>query len=867
MCQHGLYHVHINERYNFNNLRLHHVQPLRDWFPAPTIADAQRTNLPLTDLVHQMLRAGHVVLINKVLSMLAMGTIETIVVMHLVCALGNSMYDRMHSLMEQDGACCLDPIQHTRYFKSIGVALRRSSRWVDGTPVTEEDVCKSSYWEMCTGRMTSKSDWLKEKKNRCDSTINLRMPDDLFPANKETNKRFLEHLDAALEEVFQQIIIPEDQQLSWPDFVAQRQLWVTSGSAGGERLIINGKKRRIDKKVLFEQLTSKEIIGWLDETPEITATGSEKYEISKARAIYGASNQSFMIITYLTRNIEKRMKHVQGLEEGLTELQELAAVNRRLTLASQPGVITTMIDYSDFNLQHTLAAQSKMFEVVHRIMIAKGMHPDMIKAAKWMSDACLNQKVKFPFSPKYYQVKQGMFSGVRSTHLENTIFNLCYFKVADDYVQNHLGIHPLNINTIHKGDDVWITNHNIVYAIALYAVMTSMGFVFESSKQLFGIIAEFLRVRYWPGYLMGYLGRSIGTLIERPLQSTDSNSPAVMLQALRSQINVCFRRGLSLEACELVWKTLVAHWSTFKIPKFTTVGIPHHIIIKPHNLGGLDLGPPRTMGVGGLKSKQVPTTVLNYETIASQVQSNMTKDYTSYLSTQLKYDFRIKTVQNYIHDTNIAGAASNKEKYVSTKHNANDTINWRKSLPARDYPKRSSDAYKEYLSCDEYDQAVYERLECMARTQRPVDVELDDTITGHIYQAIHSSPYRDLSTAQRATDQKIVGAAMLCILSHTNSEIRNKGLDALTTLLNKLRREIVVKILKGISGISNNLESDFHPVAISWLTNQGVSKAVTIALLHPDVTIDDWDAIVSRQQRLAVNAAVRQQMLQRIAKY
>lgn len=864
---HKAWKVRFDEGYTYTSIAESATAFMHDIFPPPSKGDGHKINLPLTYLTAQMLRDGHVILVNRVLESFCIGTIENIITMHFVNILGNPAYDLFHNIMAHDHACCLTDRQYNDYAKAIGVAVRRCSRWVDGSELTQENICHLSYWEMCLGRLTNKSDWEKEKRNRCDIKLPLKLPDYIGLATDETNKQFLQKLRPCLVEIFDQLLTKRHHNLSWAEFTEQRQLWVTGGSAGGEKVVIDGAARRIDKKVLFEKLKTEEMLEWLTSEPIIRAVASEKYEIGKPRAIYGASPQSFMILTYLTKDIEAALNSVEGFEDGLNDIQEIEALLTRMKAVAVPGVHTTMVDYADFNLQHTLDAQYMMFDVIQESMTKYNYHPDMILAAEWAKNAMLNQWVKFPYDKEYKRVIQGMFSGIRTTNLMNTVLNKAYYMTIDKIVQEEMNIHPEKILAIHKGDDVWISNHNLIYAIAIYMAMLCSNFVFMAAKQLLGLIGEFLRIRYWEDHMLGYLCRSIGSLIERPSQSTEVSTPAVMLQGLRSQVNVMYRRGLHIDACNLVWTVLERFWANIKHPEFNDVNIPRPIIRKSHTLHGLGLGPPKTLSVGGTATAAIPIMTPRLDNVAKAIPQYMTDDYMRYLSRTLQKPFRIKTITRYIHNNNITGAASNHEKFAALKKHANDLIVWKKSLPYETGIFRCKQAFDEYLDYGYEDRELTQLLNLMESRYKFDTKVVEASEIGVIFQAIHSSPFRDIATARRATGLSYIAAAEVCILENPDDSVRNRAFQSLSDLKRSLGYGIVVKILSRGGTVTNDFESIFHPVVLAWLNVRAMTMAVREATSIKVMSMDIWDEIIEQKTRLVISTAYKQGLLLRTAGY
>merc|ERR1719334_1387730 len=159
----------------------------------------------------------------------------------------------------------------------------------------------------------------------------------------------------------------------------------------------------------------------------------------------------YTIVTYATEQIEARLNLIDGIEVGVTGFDEMAAVARRLWWSRRPGLETTMTDYADFNLQHSLEAQSLVFTGILTIAETLPFHPDFYKALRWCEKAFLNQWVHFPHPiNKTYRSCQGLFSGVRATNFINTLLNLVYFEIVREQVRFYYNLSPISLYRVHQ---------------------------------------------------------------------------------------------------------------------------------------------------------------------------------------------------------------------------------------------------------------------------------------------------------------------------------------------------------------------------------------------------------------------------------
>lgn len=68
---------------------------------------------------------------------------------------------------------------------------------------------------------------------------------------------------------------------------------------------------------------------WLDEEPEMVTTVSVKFEMGKARAIYGTQPQDYSISSYVLDGVESKLFNVEEVESGLVGQDFIATMIRR----------------------------------------------------------------------------------------------------------------------------------------------------------------------------------------------------------------------------------------------------------------------------------------------------------------------------------------------------------------------------------------------------------------------------------------------------------------------------------------------------------------------------------------------------------
>ena len=106
----------------------------------------------------------------------------------------------------------------------------------------------------------------------------------------------------------------------------------------------------------------------------------------------------------------------------------------------------------------------------------------------------------------------------RGTSFDNTMLNIGYFNAEAAAVHEKWGHQPSSLHRVHTGDDIWVTNHNVVWAALMYDQLVASSLVLQPVKQLFSTRGEFLRILY--SILTDYLCRAIVYWTTSSIQDT-----------------------------------------------------------------------------------------------------------------------------------------------------------------------------------------------------------------------------------------------------------------------------------------------------------------------------------------------------------
>lgn len=836
-CINGGYHVTL-----FNVTNRKQVKILNHLFPWGSHEDKQKTNLDFASLVFQACKSGKTKEVNLFLRHISVGLVNCMATGLLIMALGNKVWPYVSNLIKNDQTCCMNLESHKTYFKAISVAIRRTSRWPDGKHADAEQVANLAYTELSIGRSINKVDWEDEKKKRIGPVLPLINPYD--------KTDFLIYVERVLENLMSTFLPIRDEWGSWAEFCMSRQNWAPSGSSGGAKLRIDGHTYRINKHSYFEMTTFEEMNTWLDQPGCLKAKGSDKMETGKSRAIYGTLPQDQAVTAYVIKPLEKRMQKCSNFIVGHNGAHEVADIGLRLYNVSGDRVECTMLDYADFNYQHTLEAQALIFKVL-KPMLIKYNNSDLNKANSWVENAQLNQYVQFPLDKQWYKVTQGLFSGVRSTDFTNTILNYAYYEASKMLLYEQTGLKPIDEFHLHKGDDVWVTNKSRLWAAQLYKQMQNTNFVFQASKQMFDQNrGEFLRVIYTRDGAIGYVMRSVATLIMKPIQSVNELAPQGKSTALTSQIHLLFRRGINVETCNIIWWAIIPNALKLKLPGRSGVNIPISIAGKSYAEGGLDLGPPMTLPThNNLSTAAVPAPISYTKELAGVVPRNMSHDWIKVISEQVQDKFDASKLEDALHDSNVSDSLRTCDRLKTMRTLEKELKLWNEKI--KKTQKNRKQAVRRQFTIDEnlnshialmLTDKMYGQLESIIASGN--DKRVNQNIVATLTAGIAMSPFRDLSSAKLALGLSNIDSARECLKLAGFNNTTRKASGWLENLIRALGPDVTTCILQGIRGVGPSYESMLHPVVLSWLCKRATDYAIMDAITYSIRDVGEWQLLL-----------------------
>jgi hypothetical protein len=281
------------------------------------------------------------------------------------------------------------------------------------------------------------------------------------------------------------------------DYWSRRWLYTKSGSHQrrvedriyGERLNLPPQPTRRE----FAENAKDSVVALGD--PRVDAGFSEKEEHGKTRAIYGCDSVSYFTFDYLLRPIEGVWNNLRVLLDPGRDMQS----HRYSMLAKKRG-IRYMLDFDDFNSQHTIEAMKMVTEEVLR--------DAPTREREWAIASWDNMYVNWTSADGTKNSRRmvgTLPSGHRATTLINTVLNAAYCEYAAE--------DSTGLESYHCGDDVITFGPERVVSRFVNNV-TNSPFRINPSKQSVGFeTGEFLRVAFGKREARGYAARAVASMV------------------------------------------------------------------------------------------------------------------------------------------------------------------------------------------------------------------------------------------------------------------------------------------------------------------------------------------------------------------
>lgn len=375
---------------------------------------------------------------------------------------------------------------------------------------------------------------------------------DTASANRLTVPIDADRLRAAVREILSEECPVDVEFPEADDFWRSRWLWCVNGAHS--RVLEHEEPdksadsdldvSRWHRRSYIEEYQGNLLTGW---SGRVYYSGSEKLEHGKSRAIFAADTATYVNFSHLLAPIEnawfnKRVVLDPGMDGSY-------GIYRRMRRLQSRGGVNVMLDYDDFNSQHTLEAQAIVIEEAGRHCGYDDERLGKLVRSYWQGDVYVKGRC-------YGRLKGTLMSGHRATSFCNSILNCAYLRCQVPNFDSMV--------SMHVGDDVYISCRGYEEAGSIMDALPGTGLRMNPAKQSVGTVSgEFLRMAVGPNMAYGYAARTVASLISGNWANDYRLAPDEALRSMVGQLWAFKNRTKNLRAGLLAVSTLcrITGWS------------------------------------------------------------------------------------------------------------------------------------------------------------------------------------------------------------------------------------------------------------------------------------------------------------------
>lgn len=303
--------------------------------------------------------------------------------------------------------------------------------------------------------------------------------------------------------------------------------------------------KRVTRRMAMEYTQDNPLLRW-DGTVKVSVL--PKLEQGKVRAIYSCNTASYVAFSRLLRPVE-RVWHGRRVIIDPGAGGNYGMFRRIRTAWPNALPVALMLDYADFNSQHTLSSQKMVIECLLRRV--NGVSEE---EAKVLLDSF--DRMRLYYKGEYLGVaKRSLMSGHRCTSFINSVLNAAYIRMV-------LGETRYNqLQSFHVGDDVLMFCRSEAEAYEVITSMKAAGFRLQPTKQSVGRSGfEFLRMAGTKRAAHGYLSRAVSSCVSGNWTTEWREDPASALHSLVQMARTIINRSGNVHAYKLLLRS--AHAQT-----------------------------------------------------------------------------------------------------------------------------------------------------------------------------------------------------------------------------------------------------------------------------------------------------------------
>ncbi|AIW58883.1 RNA-dependent RNA polymerase [Eimeria tenella RNA virus 1] len=303
---------------------------------------------------------------------------------------------------------------------------------------------------------------------------------------------------------------------------------------------------RMTRRMAMEHVDENALVTW---DGHVQVSVVPKLEQGKTRAIYSCNTVSYAAFGRILRPAENRWAGRRVI------LDPGAGGNygmfRRIRKAWPRALGTAlMLDYSDFNSQHTLAAQELVVKLLcDRFTNLEPDYSELLVSSLHKMDIYVHGKL-------VGRARRSLMSDHRGTSFINSVLNAAYIR----YVLGEERYRKMQ--SFHVGDDVLMFCKDSVEAYGVIGAMEDAGFHLQRSKQSVGSKGfEFLRMAGTRSLAHGYVARSIASLVSGNWTTDWTYDPVATMHSFVQQARSLMNRSGNVSAYLLLGRSMQVYTS------------------------------------------------------------------------------------------------------------------------------------------------------------------------------------------------------------------------------------------------------------------------------------------------------------------
>nr|UUV42482.1 MAG: RNA dependent RNA polymerase [Hanko toti-like virus 3] len=255
---------------------------------------------------------------------------------------------------------------------------------------------------------------------------------------------------------------------------------------------------QVYRRMFAEAYVQEPVSSWDGHT---YVSASSKLEHGKTRAIFACDSRSYFAFEHLLGPVSAAWLNSRVLLDP-GKFGHLGIAKRVLGAGGVRGEgVHIMLDYDDFNSQHSLDSQA----TVIRVLCEKTGYPESL--ARTLISSFYQMDLYVAGKP-VGRAKGTLMSGHRGTTFLNSVLNAAYIRLACGSTLYQ------KLHALHVGDDVYLNSPTYPDAGTVLERTAALGCRMNPAKQSVGTVgAEFLRLGIRKTHAVGYLARAVASAV------------------------------------------------------------------------------------------------------------------------------------------------------------------------------------------------------------------------------------------------------------------------------------------------------------------------------------------------------------------